>query len=596
MTSLFKGNGDFSMPWLAVLLVFVWLGIFDTVMAAGNQPPSATGQALSTKEDTKKSITLSGKDPEKKKLTYAIVSQPAHGTLTLKANKATYTPTKDYFSSVGSPDSFTFKVNDGQLDSAPVQVIMMVTAVNDPPVAQVGSVISVKDKPLDITLTGTDPEGDDLTYTPAKTSKKGGILKLKAGNVVTYTPKKGFVGADSFTFVVADSKKAKSKTATISVNVLNNLAPVANAGADQTVNAGGGGVVLSGIGSHDPDGTIASYFWRQMSGTPVTLFAENTATPSFIAPALEAEEILTFELKVTDNSGATSVDYVDVIVTVQGHGGLSLNGVVGGRVTFFDNLQNVTTIPDDAWVRIVPSRFQNDDSHWHGVHCKMGSDGSFGSDNCYTEDETANLAMALLDDTETFQIAIYKNHIDSTDYHWNCGEDVYKFVGNNSPKSQWESVTVTPNDYQDRSGEQCGENNGVLPLNGIVSGNVAFVDGSQNAIAIPADAWVRIVPSRFQNNVSHWHGLQCKLGSDGSFGSSNCYTQDETENLAQALADDAETFQIVVYKNHIDSTGYHWNCGEDAYKYVDGSAAKNGWESITVIPDDYQDRSGEQCN
>ncbi len=106
MTSISNVNGDFSMPWLAVLLVFVWLGIFNTVMAAENQPPSATGQALSTKEDTKKSITLSGKDPEKKKLTYAIVRQPAHGTLTLSGNKATYVPTKDYFSPAGLPDSF----------------------------------------------------------------------------------------------------------------------------------------------------------------------------------------------------------------------------------------------------------------------------------------------------------------------------------------------------------------------------------------------------------------------------------------------------------------------------------------------------------
>ena len=43
MTSLFKGKSDYSMPWLAVLLVFVWLGFFNTVMAAENQPPSATG-------------------------------------------------------------------------------------------------------------------------------------------------------------------------------------------------------------------------------------------------------------------------------------------------------------------------------------------------------------------------------------------------------------------------------------------------------------------------------------------------------------------------------------------------------------------------
>lgn len=219
MTSLSKGNGDFSMPWLAVLLVFVWLGIFNTVMAAENQPPSATGQALSTKEDTKKSITLSGKDPEKKKLTYAIVRQPAHGTLTLSGNKATYVPTKDYFSPAGLPDSFTFKVNDGLLDSALATVTLNVTPVNDKPIALGGSAIAVKNTVQEIALSATDVEDDVLSYIPATKSKKGGVVVLKANNLVSYTPKKDYLGVDSFTFTVKDSQKAVSTAATITVNV-----------------------------------------------------------------------------------------------------------------------------------------------------------------------------------------------------------------------------------------------------------------------------------------------------------------------------------------------------------------------------------------
>jgi hypothetical protein len=95
-----------------VLLVSVWLMCFSGVgLAAGNQPPKATEQITSTKEDTKKTITLKGTDPEKKKLSFAIVSQPAHGTVTLKGSVATYTPTTDYFSPAGEVDSFTFKIN-----------------------------------------------------------------------------------------------------------------------------------------------------------------------------------------------------------------------------------------------------------------------------------------------------------------------------------------------------------------------------------------------------------------------------------------------------------------------------------------------------
>lgn len=221
MTSIPSG-GRLSYSTIAMFYaVFVLLCMLPLgAMADINKPPVATEQPkLSTKEDTKKSIRLSGKDPERKKLTYAIVSQPSHGTLTLSGYTATYVPAKDYFSPAGLPDSFTFKVNDGLVDSAPATVTINVTPVNDKPIALSGSAIAVKNTPQEIALSATDVEGDALTYIPVKKTKKGGTVILKADKLVTYTPKKDFVGTDSFTFTVNDSKKAKSNAATIEVTV-----------------------------------------------------------------------------------------------------------------------------------------------------------------------------------------------------------------------------------------------------------------------------------------------------------------------------------------------------------------------------------------
>ncbi|MDQ4102137.1 MAG: PKD domain-containing protein [Thermoproteota archaeon] len=93
-----------------------------------------------------------------------------------------------------------------------------------------------------------------------------------------------------------------------------NLLPTANAGADQTVNEGEN-VALDGRTSSDSDGTIQSYSWIQISGTNVTIIGANTATPSFTAPSVNsASETLTFELKVTDNGGATSADRINIVV------------------------------------------------------------------------------------------------------------------------------------------------------------------------------------------------------------------------------------------------------------------------------------------
>ena len=93
-----------------------------------------------------------------------------------------------------------------------------------------------------------------------------------------------------------------------------NVAPVANAGAAQTVNENTK-VTLDGSASKDSDGTIAQYAWKQIAGPTVTLTGATTAKPTFTAPIITADTALTFELTVTDNSKATAKS--SVIITVK---------------------------------------------------------------------------------------------------------------------------------------------------------------------------------------------------------------------------------------------------------------------------------------
>ncbi len=88
--------------------------------------------------------------------------------------------------------------------------------------------------------------------------------------------------------------------------------PTANAGPDQSVNAGAA-VTLSGSGS-DPDGSIASFAWTQTAGPAVTLSGATTATATFTTPPVTADTVLTFQLTVTDNQGATGTASVNVTV------------------------------------------------------------------------------------------------------------------------------------------------------------------------------------------------------------------------------------------------------------------------------------------
>lgn len=91
------------------------------------------------------------------------------------------------------------------------------------PTANAQSVSLNQDASTTITFTGSDPEGDSLTYSIA-TPPAHGTLSAVTGTDVTYTPTAGYSGSDSFTFVANDGS-SDSAPATVSITV--NAAPPA---------------------------------------------------------------------------------------------------------------------------------------------------------------------------------------------------------------------------------------------------------------------------------------------------------------------------------------------------------------------------------
>src|SRR5207248_1734970 len=161
---------------------------------AVNDPPVANAQSVTTAEDTATASALTASDVEGDALTYSIVSGPSHGSLSGTAPNVTYTPAANY----NGADSFTFKANDGAVDSAAATVSITVTAVNDAPVANAQSVTTAEDTAKAITLTASDVDGDTLTYSIVS-GPSHGSLSGAAPNV-TYTPAANYNGSDSFTF------------------------------------------------------------------------------------------------------------------------------------------------------------------------------------------------------------------------------------------------------------------------------------------------------------------------------------------------------------------------------------------------------------
>jgi hypothetical protein len=96
-----------------------------------------------------------------------------------------------------------------------------------------------------------------------------------------------------------------------------NLAPIANAGADQTVGTNVS-VTLDGSSSTDPNGDLPlSYLWAQTGGPTVTLSSPSIVSPTFGAPPNPT--VLTFTLTVTDSLGLPALAPDEVVVWVTNH-------------------------------------------------------------------------------------------------------------------------------------------------------------------------------------------------------------------------------------------------------------------------------------
>ncbi len=90
-----------------------------------------------------------------------------------------------------------------------------------------------------------------------------------------------------------------------------NQIPVAKAGPDQTITYPVNTVQMTGSGS-DADGLITTYAWTKVSG-PTNFTFSNSAIPSPMVSNLEVGTYI-FRLTVWDNSGATGIDDVSIIV------------------------------------------------------------------------------------------------------------------------------------------------------------------------------------------------------------------------------------------------------------------------------------------
>jgi hypothetical protein len=208
---------------------------------------------------------------------------------------------------------FVLVVNDGALDSKTDTVLIKVKHKNLAPVANAGADQEV-DENVKVTLDGSASADADKLPNASVTYKWTSVQGLAMNGSTTVSPDftTPFYLKDStlqFVLVVNDGI-LDSKKDTVLIKVKHkNLVPIAKAGSDFNVNENATGQ-LNGAGSKDLDGT----FTYQWTATGVAITGSTLVNPTFTAPEVQADSIITFTLTVTDNKLETAVDAVDVTV------------------------------------------------------------------------------------------------------------------------------------------------------------------------------------------------------------------------------------------------------------------------------------------
>ena len=176
-----------------------------------NEAPIANDDNYSVLENLNLNIEAIGvltndTDPDGDSLSAILETNVTNGSLVLNSDGSfSYTPSLNFYGT----DQFTYKANDGELDSNIATVTIDVILVNTPPIANEISYETIENTILNIEenegvlSNDYDPDGD-LIIAVLVSDVKNGDLILNSNGSFIYIPNLDFYGTDSFLYKAYD--------------------------------------------------------------------------------------------------------------------------------------------------------------------------------------------------------------------------------------------------------------------------------------------------------------------------------------------------------------------------------------------------------
>ena len=194
---------------LLILSIFV----FISCSKDENGNPTAEDVTGLTDGGATISVKLLGQDPDGDSIIYSLKSYASLGTGSVSGDVLTYTPNDN----TNGTDSFTYRVYDEENNVSNIaNITITITGnVNNPPT--VDNISATSDgSAITVTLTGTDPEGDTITFSIVGQPSKGSVSL--SGSTATYTPSANAYGTDTFTYKANDGEY-DSNIGTVSITL-----------------------------------------------------------------------------------------------------------------------------------------------------------------------------------------------------------------------------------------------------------------------------------------------------------------------------------------------------------------------------------------
>jgi hypothetical protein len=276
---------------------------------ASNLPPSSNAGIAVTVHLPKDSVLLTGGGSDADGIIISYLWNKISGPSQFQIENPSSAVTK-IRSLVTGVYKFELTVTDnlGAFESDTLTVY-----VNEPPIVSAGQDVTITLPVNQVQLNGTAVDNNGWLYYVQWNKISGPSAFAISSAYQGSTMITGLLeGIYQFEFSAHDNQGGVSRD-TVKITVLpgTNIAPIANAGASQTITLPVNSVTLSGSGT-DMDGTVISYQWSKSSGPGSFTITNPNSVQTSVTGLVQGQYV--FNLKVTDDDGA--IGNATVMITV----------------------------------------------------------------------------------------------------------------------------------------------------------------------------------------------------------------------------------------------------------------------------------------